>query len=190
MQHDKRKGGDAIPANLRQVLTASQAKTLDEIGRLGWKLRFVRQPLFMDPVPVVSNASDDQIGVLDPDGKIQIDPEYRLRPDRPAPDAINPGASAATERRRKLSPIPANLEEILNERQMQSLKQIENFGWQLLFVRRPLFQDPLVVIVSAEGDRFGTLERDGRIEIHNRFELRESSRGKQDDSAAGPRSGK
>lgn len=178
MQNDKRKGDAAIPENLRQVLTPAQAKTLDEIRMLGWKLRFVRRPLFLDPVPVVSNAKNDQIGILDPDGKICIETDVRIRVD--GNDNGNAGTrpSAYDEKRSGLAPVPRNLDQILNENQMTSLRQIENFGWQLHFVRRPLFQEPVVVIVSAEGDRFGTLERDGRIEIKNQFDLRDTSVGR------------
>lgn len=176
MQNDKRKGEAAIPENLRQVLTPEQARTLDEIRLLGWRLKFVRRPLFQDPIPVVSNAKNDQIGVLDPDGKICIETDFRVRA---GGDETADGKPAAySEKRSGLAPVPRNLGDILNENQMTSLRQIENFGWQLHFVRRPLFQEPVVVIVSAEGDRFGTLERDGRIEIKSQFDLRESSGGR------------
>ncbi|MGB5538950.1 MAG: hypothetical protein WBO37_02545 [Gammaproteobacteria bacterium] len=188
MQNDKRKGEQAIPENLRQVLTAAQAKTLDEITALGWQLKFVRRPLFQDPIPVVSNAKNDQIGVLDQDGKISIDTEFTIRAGSGRTDA--PGSSAWSEKRNRLAPVPNNLVDILNEDQMTSLRQIENFGWQLHFVRRPLFQDPVVVIVSAEGDRFGTLEADGRIEIKNHFDIRNTSQAKSTDPATGPATGK
>ena len=185
MQNDKRKGEQAIPENLRQLLTAAQAKTLGEIRALGWQLKFVRRPLFQDPIPVVSNAENDKIGVLDPDGKIKIDTDFQVRAGSDAP-----GSAAWNEKRSGLAPVPRNLGDILNEDQLTSLRQIENFGWQLHFVRRPLFQDPVVVIVSAEGDRFGTLEADGRIEIKNHFDIRDTSHRKTTDPAAGPATGK
>ena len=190
MQHDKRKDGQAIPVDLRQVLTPAQAKTLDEIRRLGWQLRFVRRPLFLEPVPVVSNAANDQIGVLDPDGKIKIDTDFQLRSESTVPDARDTGDPGWTEKRIGQMPIPDNLEDILNEQQIRSLSQIENFGWHLHFVRRPLFQDPVVVIISAEGNRFGTLETDGRIEIKNQFDLRDEKPERHGGSAAGPNTGK
>lgn len=190
MQNDKRKGVDAIPENLRQVLTPEQVNTLNEIKPLGWKLKFVRRPLFQDPVPVVSNASNDQIGVLDPDGKINIDTDVRLRAGGSRTDAHGEGTSAWHEKRIGKSPVPNNLTDILNEHQLTSLRQIENFGWQLHFVRRPLFQEPLVVIVSAEGDRFGTLEADGRIEIKGQFDVREETLGSAGGAAPGPAAGK
>jgi len=186
MQNDKRKGVQAIPDNLEQVLTAAQARTLREIKLLGWQLKFVRRPLFQDPIPVVSNAGNEQVGVLDPDGKINFDTEVQLRTDSTGTAAYGAGTSNWVEKRSGLAPVPRNLADILNELQLISLRQIENFGWQLHFVRRPLFQDPVVVIVSAEGDRFGTLEADGRIEIKHQFDIRDIARGEPGGTAAGP----
>ena len=190
MQNDKRKGGEAIPENLRQVLTPEQMNTLNEIKPLGWKLKFVRRPLFLEPVPVLSNASNDQIGVLDPDGKINIDTDVKLRASGNGTDVPDNGTPGWHEKRAGKAPVPSDLKDILNEIQMTSLRQIENFGWQLHFVRRPLFQDPVVVIVSAEGDRFGTLEADGRIEIKTRFDVRDETHGNTGGTAPGPAAGK
>jgi hypothetical protein len=186
MQNDRRKGVQAIPDNLRQTLSAAQMQTLDEITRLGWQLKFVRRPLFQDPVPVVSNAGNNQIGMLDPDGRINIDTDLRIRADTPAAAVDDTPAPDWTEKRSGEPPIPPGVVKYLNDNQASSLRQIENFGWRLHFVRRPLFQDPVVVIINAEGDRFGTLEADGRIEIRNPFDLRKTTAGKQTGSAAGP----
>ena len=177
MQKEKRKGDQAIPDNLRELLTPAQVKTLDSIQLLGWQLKFVRRPLFQEPIPVVSNATNDQIGMLDPDGRINIDIEVEVRTDL---EAIKEPEQAAVVRSSKKRysgmPIPDNFRELLNDHQLLSLHQIENFGWQLLFVRRPDNQQPVVVIVSAMGDRFATLEADGRIEINSELKLRETSR--------------
>lgn len=67
------------------------------------------------------------------------------------------------ERRGGASPIPLNLREFLNEDQRRSLRQVEGFGWELAFVRRPLFQDPVVVIRNSECTAFSVLEDDGTI---------------------------
>ena len=72
---------DVYGEGLRDLLTPAQVKTLDSIQLLGWQLKFVRRPLFQDPTPVVSNATNDQIGMLDPDGRINIDIEVEVRTD-------------------------------------------------------------------------------------------------------------
>jgi len=43
------------------------------------------------------------------------------------------------EKRHKQDPVPSNLDQFLNQMQMMTLNKIENFGWHLWFVRRPLF---------------------------------------------------
>ncbi len=67
------------------------------------------------------------------------------------------------DRRQGMSAIPLNLREFLSDDQRRSLKQIEGFGWQLAFVRRPLFQDPIVVIRNGEASKFSVLESDGTV---------------------------
>lgn len=69
------------------------------------------------------------------------------------------------EKRKGEKPIPENLNELLNPEQMSALRQIEGFGWQLKFVRRPLFQDPVPVVHSADGTKLGVLEEDGRLNM-------------------------
>lgn len=67
------------------------------------------------------------------------------------------------ERRGAESAIPMNLREFLNDHQRSTLKQIESFGWHLAFVRRPLFQDVVVVIANEDDSAFSVLEKDGSI---------------------------
>jgi hypothetical protein len=78
-----------------------------------------------------------------------------------------------SEKRKGDKPVPDRLEEVLNEMQILALHQIEGFGWQLQFVRKPLFQEPVPVVFSAEGDKIGILEEDGRINMEPDIKLRE-----------------
>jgi hypothetical protein len=48
--------------------------------------------------------------------------------------------------RGKQPPVPENLALHLNEDQLRTIRTVENFGWELWFVRRPLFQDVTVVL--------------------------------------------
>ena len=196
MVNDKRKGEQVSVDELRGQLNEEQRMTLGELELLGWTLKFIRMPLFQDPVPVVVSSDNSQIGMLDPEGKIVVDQTSIIReePDSPVADTDN-GAefdevsveaeaeaeaeaeSAAeadwVEKRRGDSPVPDNLEDYLNGEQMTALRQIQAFGWELKFVRRPLFQEPIAVIINNDGDRLGTLETDGRIELRSDFNLRE-----------------
>ncbi len=67
------------------------------------------------------------------------------------------------ERRRDEKPVPDNLSKYLNGAQLQELHNVESFGWELMFVRRPLFQETVAVIIDAQGHIMGVLEEDGTI---------------------------
>lgn len=77
------------------------------------------------------------------------------------------------ENRLKQPPIPAKLDEFLNIEQMLALKQVESYGWQLEFVRRPLFQKVTAVIVGPGGNPVGILEEDGSINQNPNIVIRD-----------------
>jgi hypothetical protein len=199
MKSEKRTGEQAHNDELRKQLNAEQRMTLGELELLGWSLKFVRRPLFQEPVPVVVSNDKDEIGLLDADGKIVIDNSDNYREQR---DGADMGAAVEVmeitveevelatepdwmEKRTGESPVPDNLEDYLNQAQIKALRQIENFGWELKFVRRPLFQEPIAVIINTDGDRVGTLEADGRIDLQQNFELRQGTIDPDDDDTTG-----
>lgn len=75
-------------------------------------------------------------------------------------------------KRRGQSPIPLNLIEYLNTEQMESLRQMESFGWELAFIRRPINSSPTVIVSSTDGSTFGVLELDGSINTHSSLAIR------------------
>jgi len=79
-----------------------------------------------------------------------------------------------SERRKGDKPIPDNLEATLNEAQLIALPTLERFGWELRFVRRPLFQEAVPVVCNAEGTMVGVLEEDGRLNLQLAVEIRGS----------------
>lgn len=167
MGEDKRKKQKPIPDDLENVLNDKQKATLREIQYLGWRLKFVRRPLFLEAVPVVYNARFDQIGVLDPDGNINLETGIEMRSSEPEQEQEQqpPAVTSWEEKRKGMAPVPDNLEELLNDKQLRALRQIETFGWQLHFVRRELFQEPVPGIISPDGGKVATLEQDGRINL-------------------------
>ena len=66
-------------ATLRAGLNAAQLNTLATLESFQWTLRFVRRPLFQDPVPVVVDRSGKRHAVLEPDGGINETPGFRIR---------------------------------------------------------------------------------------------------------------
>ena len=79
MNNEKRTGEKAIPENLKEILTELQLMSLNKISSFGWELIFVRRPLFQEVVPVIKNNNGVQIGVLEEDGRINLEPEIALR---------------------------------------------------------------------------------------------------------------
>jgi hypothetical protein len=79
MDREKRKGDEAVPEHLEQVLSEMQMLALHQVESFGWQLRFVRRPLFQEPVPVVFSADGTKIGVLEEDGRINMEPEIQVR---------------------------------------------------------------------------------------------------------------
>lgn len=73
---------------------------------------------------------------------------------------------ALKDKRGSEFPVPGNLSDYLNEAQLCALRRVEELGWQLQFVRRPMFQDPVPVVVSVNGEQHAVLEEDGTINMH------------------------
>ena len=77
------------------------------------------------------------------------------------------------DKRKGEKPVPENAEELLNQLQILALRQMEGYGWRLQFIRRPLFQEPVPVVMDADGQKIGILEDDGRINLEPDIEVRE-----------------
>lgn len=77
------------------------------------------------------------------------------------------------EKRKGAKPIPNDIHNYLNEAQHSVLNTIEEFGWSLKFIRRPLFQDPVVVVMNVVSSAFGILEADGRFNTEPDIFMRE-----------------
>ncbi len=76
------------------------------------------------------------------------------------------------EKRTGNKPIPDNVVDYLNTAQLAELHKIEGFGWNVKYVRHPLFQDPVVFVSSADGQSIGILEEDGRLNLEPDIETR------------------
>ncbi|MEX1664328.1 hypothetical protein [Zhongshania arctica] len=77
------------------------------------------------------------------------------------------------DKRRGEDPVPHNAEKMLNELQRLSLKRLEGYGWRLHFIRRPLFQEVVVVVIDSAGEKMGILEEDGSVDMSPAIKLRE-----------------
>ncbi len=79
MDNDKRTGQLAVPDNLEDWLTPEQMQMLHQIESFGWKIKFIRRPVFQDPIVVLVGDDEKKIGILEKDGKINMDPDITIR---------------------------------------------------------------------------------------------------------------
>ncbi len=68
--------------------------------------------------------------------------------------------------------VPIDLGRYLNESQLLALHSLENFGWHLWFVRRPLFMQSIVMVANAESTQHAQLEEDGSVNLKPSLQLR------------------
>ena len=75
--------------------------------------------------------------------------------------------------RRKVDgrPSPA-LKRELNEDQRIALADLERFGWELKFIRRPMFQQPIPVVFDSSRKHFAVLNTDGTLDENPGFDIR------------------
>ncbi|WP_457395341.1 hypothetical protein [Roseateles sp. P5_E1] len=74
---------------------------------------------------------------------------------------------------RRQSPDPVQLRAGLTAEQRKAVETLEHFGWQLRFVRRPLFRDPIPVLFDRAGGRYVVLQPDGSLDESQTLQLRD-----------------
>lgn len=78
------------PELLSEGLNSAQLKTLSTLQHFHWTLKFVRRPMFRDPIPVLVDNEHKRLLVIEPDGSINENPGIVLREERdrkPDPEA-------------------------------------------------------------------------------------------------------
>ena len=79
---------------------------------------------------------------------------------------------AGLDRREGKPAVPDDLERYLNKNQLNAYQSMTNSGWRMYFVRRPMFQHPMAVMINHEGTRIGVLEEEGHVDLNPSLELR------------------
>lgn len=74
------------------------------------------------------------------------------------------------ERRTAIKQLTSQLRCHLNLEQQLTFKVLEGFGWGILFIRRPAFKDPIVVL--SDGESISILEKDGTVNDNPNITLR------------------
>ena len=67
----------------------------------------------------------------------------------------------------------ATLRAQLNEDQLMTLSELERFGCELKFIRRPPFQDPIPVVIDGDRKSYSILRPDGSLDEKTKLKLRD-----------------
>jgi len=170
MLRDGRGRLGTITDDVRRLLNSRQVESLERSHDFGWRLAFIRKPLLNEPVLIVYNSRHHLIGLLDQDGQINTEVDVEIRS---ADSHHHPIHTAYwTNEHRRTQSTRSKIDLLLNDKQLKALARIEKFGWQLNFVRKPLRQQPIAVIISPKNSKFATLELDGRIKLLPRSNAR------------------
>lgn len=76
------------------------------------------------------------------------------------------------EKRRAAGETSNSLKRELNEDQLLTLAELEGFGWELKFIRRQMFMEPVPVVFDTDRKHFAVLEPDGKLNEHPGFDIR------------------
>jgi hypothetical protein len=79
---------------------------------------------------------------------------------------------ASIERRSGAAPRLAALKHELNPDQLQTLRELEMFGWELKFIRHRPFQDATPVVLDGERRTVAVIRGDGTLEQRPDIPLR------------------
>jgi hypothetical protein len=76
------------------------------------------------------------------------------------------------ERRKGVQQSARALRAELNEAQRDTLAELERYGWQLKFIRRPIFQPSIPVLFDGDRTSYAVLEADGTLNEHPPLDIR------------------
>lgn len=82
MHRKERRSNRSLPLDpeiLSEGLTQPQLRTLSTLRHFHWSLRFVRRPMFRDPVPVLFDRDNKRYVLIEPDGTVNEHPDLALR---------------------------------------------------------------------------------------------------------------
>jgi hypothetical protein len=76
----ERRRADGRPSGiLKKDLSEDQRLALAELEKFGWELKFIRRPMFQQPIPVVFDSARRNCAVLNDDGTLDENPGFDIR---------------------------------------------------------------------------------------------------------------
>jgi hypothetical protein len=76
------------------------------------------------------------------------------------------------ERRQGQKAVPDDVFTRMTELQRLALARLESFGWSIRLVRRPLFEDPVIVVSDPTGKDVAVLDEEGQLDRNTRLTIR------------------
>lgn len=70
------------------------------------------------------------------------------------------------ERRKRKLAIPSSLMVHLNTDQLKTYLHMQEFGWQIYFIRRPLLRKNTVAMINNAGTHIGVIKLNGRFTLN------------------------
>ena len=70
------------------------------------------------------------------------------------------------ERRNRKPAIPSSFMVHLNSDQLETFIQMQMYGWQMHFIRRPLLGKNTVTMINNAGTQLGVIKQNGRFSIN------------------------
>lgn len=77
-----------------------------------------------------------------------------------------------SERRHAEKALALALKRELNEDQRMTLSELERFGWELKYIRRPPFKPKIPIVLDGDRKKFAVLEEDGTLNENPGFDIR------------------
>ncbi len=76
------------------------------------------------------------------------------------------------EKRFGMGPVPKAPEFYLNERQVNGMPILRMFGWRLVCIRRPSFDEITTILHNRREGAVGILGEDGILRVSNTLKIR------------------
>ena len=76
---ERREATQAVPADVNEYLNQQQRRTYNSMQGFGWRMYFIRRPLFQHTTAVMINNEGTRIGVLEMEGHFDMSPTLELR---------------------------------------------------------------------------------------------------------------
>ena len=76
------------------------------------------------------------------------------------------------ERRKQEEEARAKLRTELNQDQLMTLSELERFGWELKFIRRPIFAEIIPVVFDPDRNSYAVIRSDGTLDENPDFKIR------------------